>query len=647
MKAMGSKIDIPMTLEDGKDTEGSGVGNSKWAVIPETQETLPETVGYTQSRSQTEAMLEELAKVNTPEAIPAVEEDTPMAETRGVNTMEFRMEHVEKRILDLLEEMDEMRDKIVDLAIELESRPRCVEVSKETKPAIPVQVPTPNAGKGKGKMVERTKKVCMVTTVPPVKPAYESGIAAGPSTAVTYSKVAADENGTKEFSIVRGRKRFEKKKPVITAETSNVKERERHLKIRYNTAKGVVTKLPNGVNPETIRDRMNNCLRNLNERKAYFSITKLNRFGDVLLTLRDTKVEDIHHYLPALGEELEEMGLKDFRFERDAEKVKIFVGMVPLARAGKGSWASSDWESEDAFRSMANDIEQSNTGVTLASKPSWVGKLSVFHKRRQSTAGILLVVEMSNEIRTMMAKDTPRIIISGKARICRPWREEHNSVLCTRCMKIGHVGAGCRDEPVCKYCRKNHVSTEHKCAVTGCPNTCDGCKHYQVWCMQCESNEHMTGHLECPAIRKSSVSPSRMGPNTPIVSDPTSVTGVADSTRNRERNKTKTGRGTPLVEQQSRCDGPKPIGNALVPTERYELRKREHGVVKPGAKIAEYEKIREVEGIPVVRGRPLKKGKGKEVARPASVPARYSETDQDGSQFMRGSYLFGKSSKPL
>jgi len=648
VKVLGSKVDIPITLEDGKNTEESGVGNSRWAVIPETQESLPETVGYTQSRSQTEAMLEELAKVNTPEAVPAVEEDSPMAET-GSNTMEFRMERVEKRILDLLEEVDELKNQIVDLKIELESRPQRTTVTqRDTRPAVPIPVTlrTLETKKGKGKMVEQTKKVCVDMTVPPVKPAYENGIMAGKSSTASWINVAADASGTKEFSIVRGRKRFEEKKPATIVKTLRIKKQERHLKIRYNTAKGAVIKLPNGVNPETIRNGLNECLRNLNERKAYFSIAKLNRFGDVLLTLRDTKVEDIYRYLPALGEELGNMGLKNFRFERDAKKVKIFVGMVPLARAGKGSWSPSDWESENAFRPMANNIEQSNMGITLAAKPSWVGKLGKFHQRRQSTASILLIMKMSPEVRTMMAKDTPWIVISGKARICRPWREENNSVLCTRCMKIGHVGAGCKAEPVCKYCRKDHVSTEHKCAVTGCPNTHDGCKHYEVWCMQCESNEHMTGHQECPAIRKSSVSPSRMGPNTPVISDPTSVTGVADSPRNWERNKTKTGRGTPLVEQQSKCNGPKPIGNALVTTERYELRKREHGVVKPGAKIAEYEKIGDVEGIPVVRGRPLKNGKGKEVARPSLVPAKHSDTDEHGSQFMRGSYLFGRSSKP-
>jgi len=379
VRTLGSKVNIPMTLEDGKNTEESGVGNSKWAVIPETQESLPETVGYTQSRSQTEAMLEERAKINTPEAIPAVEEDTPMEETREAETMVFGMERVEKRILDLLEEVDVMKDRIMDLEIELESRPRKVHVSKETRPAIPI--PTLTTKKGKGKCTGKTREECLVMAVPLIQPAYEHGIAAGPSNATTYSKVAADASGTKEFSIVRGRKRFEKKKPVTVVETSRIKEQERHLKIRFNTAKGVVTKLPVGVNPETIRNGLNECLQNLNERKAYFSKASLNRFGDVLLSLRDTRVEDIHHYLNALGEELESMGLEKVRFERDAEKVKIFVGMVPLARAGKESWSPSDWEGEDAFRSMANDIEQSNMGIMLAAKPSWVGKLGKFHQR--------------------------------------------------------------------------------------------------------------------------------------------------------------------------------------------------------------------------------------------------------------------------
>jgi len=423
VRALGSKVDVPMTLKNGKDTEDSGVGNSRWAVIPETQETLPETVRYTQSRSQTKAMLEELVKIHTPEAVPAVVEDTPMTENDG-GSMENRMDRVEKRSLDLQNEVDELKDKVLDLEIELrmKNKPEPKRVSA-TVPAIPL--PWKDKGKQKAKIRTADKEKAVeqpTTTIPQMVPTYENGM--------TYSKVAADETGTKEFSIVRGRKRFGEKKPATVVVPTETKEQERHLKIRFNTPKSMVTKLPVGINLETIRNGLNECLWNLNERKAYFSVAKLNRFGDVLLALRDTKVEDIHYYLTALGEELGNMGLKNIRFERDAEKIKIFVGMVPLARPGKGTWSPSDWDDVNAFRSMANDIELSNMGVTLAAKPSWVGKLEKFHKRKQSTAGILLVVEMNPEVKAMMAKETPRMIVSGKPRICRPWRERRTTAYC-------------------------------------------------------------------------------------------------------------------------------------------------------------------------------------------------------------------------
>ena len=108
---------------------------------------------------------------------------------------------------------------------------------------------------------------------------------------------------------------------MTVVETSKIKERECHLKIRYNTAKGIVMILQVGVNPETIGNGLNECLRNLHERKAYFSKASLNRFGDVLLSLSDTRVEGIHHYLNALSVELENMGLVT-GFLRSNEKVQ-------------------------------------------------------------------------------------------------------------------------------------------------------------------------------------------------------------------------------------------------------------------------------------------------------------------------------------
>ena len=245
------------------------------------------------------------------------------------------------------------------------------------------------------------------------------------------------------------RKRFANKvkKPE---QNTGISVRERHLKIRFDTPKGTVTKLPNGVTQASIREGLNECLRNLNERNVYFSVVGQNRFGDVLLILADSKAAEVLPYIKAMEGRLETMGLPKFRFENDTEKAKIFVGTVSLKQAGKDNWECKDWDSENAFRRLANDIELSNPGITLASKPGWIGKLAAMKSWKQSTAGFLIVVDMNEMVRKMMDEEYPNIKIAGKNRICRAGHEENPSVLCTRYLKIGHVGAGCNNEPVCK-----------------------------------------------------------------------------------------------------------------------------------------------------------------------------------------------------
>jgi len=73
----------------------------------------------------------------------------------------------------------------------------------------------------------------------------------------------------------------------------------------------VVTEPKNSVIPETIRVTLNETLRNLHERKSYFSICGKNRFGDILLTLADTKIDDIMGYLEAIKERLYEMAFRN------------------------------------------------------------------------------------------------------------------------------------------------------------------------------------------------------------------------------------------------------------------------------------------------------------------------------------------------
>jgi len=449
------------------------------------------------------------------------------------------------------------------------------------------------------------------------KPSYEK-------TAETFAQKAASGTDKKKFSIVTGRKQFQnkEKKEVL----GGISVREKHLKIRFDTPKGTITRLPRGVSQASIRDGLNECLRNLNERKIYFSMVGQNRFSDVLLTLADSRADEVLPYVKAMEGRLETMGLPKFRFEKDTEKVKIFVGSVLLNQAGKGSWECTDWDGENAFRRIANDIEHSNLGITLSLKPSCVGNLAVMKRRRQSTAGLLIVVDMNDTVRAMMGKEYPKITIAGKARICRARKEENPSVLCVRGLKIGHVGAECNNKPVCKWCSQKHLTLEHRCTVIGCDERHAECKHTRKWCVPCQNNCHFSGDDDCPAIRRQMGS-QRLGPGSPIISDPNSASGVADRTRNRERNKLRNGRGSPLSEVMAEEEHV-PGNIALVEMEKLQERKRNHiGVNMASSAIERYERMGEVKGtdvVRVVRGRKL--NKGKQVARSSSMPtAKESE----------------------
>ena len=625
---LGSAQDVPMTMEGGTNTESTGLGDSKW--VGGSSMEVPETVSYTQTKSQNELMLEELEKINTDEAVPAVEiGDVVMIEKEEVMDMgvEARMARMEIVVGMMRDEIDELRDFKEITETEgckfcIKNNNRIVNDRRTTVPTIPVipAIPVPTGPKRmKATSVQRKtvsqREVTPVTDTAPVdKPSYEK------PTETFAQKAAVKGTEAKEFSIVTGRKRFRKVENKVA--DRGIRVRERHLKIRFDTPKGTVTRLPRGVSQASIRDGLNECLRNLNKRKIYFSVVGQNRFGDVLLTLADSKADEVLPYIKVMEGRLETMGLPKFRFEKDTEKAKIFVGSVPLNQAGKSGWECSDWDGENAFRRLANDIELSNPGITLASKPSWVGKLAAMKSRKQSTAGLLIVVDMNEEVKRMMSKEYPAIKVAGKNRICRAWKEENPSVLCARCLKIGHVGAGCNNEPVCKWCRQKHLSLEHSCPVIGCEERHQGCKHTRTWCVPCQNNGHITGDDDCPAIRRSS--PGRFrGPSSPLISDPTSISGVADRSINREKNKLKNGRGSPITDVMAETElVPGNVGLMVRKTES-ELKNDHVNVVVPAGAIERYEREGVVGGLDVVRavrGRRIDKGKGK--ARSNSVPAK-------------------------
>jgi len=189
--------------------------------------------------------------------------------------------------------------------------------------------------------------------------------------------------------------------------------------VRFVTANQVVTKLAEGLTTEVFQTAMNDCLKDLNERKVYFRVCRRNRFSDVLHTQTDSKVDDFMEYLNALGEKFTSLGVPEFRFERDSEKVKIDVGMVPLTNPGRINWSPEDWIDDTEYRTITNDVESANSGIVITAKPLWVGGVWKMHVQKQSTAGIILVVEKTKEVMVMMSAESPRIVICGKPRFCR------------------------------------------------------------------------------------------------------------------------------------------------------------------------------------------------------------------------------------
>jgi len=280
--------------------------------------------------------------------------------------------------------------------------------------------------------------------------------------------------------------------------------------------------------------------------RAYFSQASLSKWGDVLLTLAATEVEQITGYYPAMREALDVFGLGTFTFVRDTEKVKVFVGMVPLSPFG-GGWNPSDWEGSAAFDCLAADIENSNPGIIVAARPSWAGRLHKLKERHVNNAGLILVLELTAEVRAMMGAAQPRINVAGRPRVCRTWREDNPSIVCSRCQTVGHRPGECRNTPVGAFCSGSHLTNMHKCPVLSCGKVGTACPHVNRQCILCHSDAHFTGHRECAAVHGSSSSPIVLSPATPVVADHTSVVGVSDHSRGRLRRQAAGRPGTPLA----------------------------------------------------------------------------------------------------
>ena len=489
--------DTAMGLENGKTTEGNGIGDSKHAEIEvessgkevpkpksmkvrgqkksvkevedtsvnETPIQLPSTMPY--GSSNTKKMLEALGEMECGQCVPGIlemdmsddEEEMGIQSTLSdhdiIIMLKNEVDMLKKLRMEDREQFDNMRDKLEDFMADVKGGKYGCDQCRVTKgkgkeiPYIPKQVLKRKVEIGESSKVME-KKVENADI-----PAYRSNVGSFTNERNEIPKkswsTVAKEGDKDGFTKVVGRaerKTVAKKMNIVKHDVPTL--RERHLKIKFLGKKGVGHTLPEGVSPENVRVKLNQTLKGFNV-DGYFSIVRRNRWGDIELTLTRTSAVDLVKAGVVMRQALEEMGLEEFEFVRDTKKIKVYVAMVPLMKGGYGrEWRIEDWQEVNSFDQLIADIERSNPGIHVEARPSWVGKLGIMKERKQTTAGLTLLCEENDCLKGILMKDEPKILVAGKKRFCRVWREKTDTSLCDKCCTVGHTLPECKGKPVCR-----------------------------------------------------------------------------------------------------------------------------------------------------------------------------------------------------
>ena len=311
-------------------------------------------------------------------------------------------------------------------------------------------------------------------------------------------------------------------------------ERERRLSIRFNRRKSGKQGLPDEIPTETVRRRLNETLKGLNI-DGYFSKAEKTRMGDVHLCLSRTRAADIVSAKNAMTECMTKLGLQEFNWMPDSKKVKVYINDVPLMRDGfRGNWKPEDWHGENAFNALSADIERSNPGIFICARPAWVGKLQVMKERNNWKAGLIILCEETEGLKIALRRNSPKMVVGGRRRFCRVWRENGATVICDKCLKVGHGGAECRSAAMCKWCRKDHHTSIHKCPIVDCAAPKGrSCMHCIRMCALCDKTDHCTGYKECSVLINARSTPPKYGKSTPVDKDESAVDGITDHSRMR------------------------------------------------------------------------------------------------------------------
>jgi len=212
---------------------------------------------------------------------------------------------------------------------------------------------------------------------------------------------------------------------------------------------------------------------------------------------------------------LTKAGIKNFTTRLDLTKKKFLVhGISPEYINGREhpEWQPTDWKTPLPYLHIKHDIESYNTGLSIIESPRWLLKIDKVHDKtvnntRHIKSSMVITLEgnqTANALHTaaMKKNGSAKIILYGKALHVEPYVDCNAATHCANCQQFGHHAITCRSQSKCRFCGKNHYSSEHACEKDGCTAKAKGCAHRPTKCLNCNNTGHWAGDRECPNYRQ-------------------------------------------------------------------------------------------------------------------------------------------------
>jgi len=331
-------------------------------------------------------------------------------------------------------------------------------------------------------------------TAPPAQsPSNQTSTAQ--ATKQTWAAITAAGVDTTGFKLVPTRKRKQKPAPgIATAQApsapSTPHARQRRLLIR-SVEKGRRVGAAN-IPPTRIRDAINSVC------ETKFACAEYSRNDDlVLTTIDDVPAEPALRFAAAITKSLNDIGIYGFDLALDIPTLNLVVNSVPL---GDDDWKPEDWEiNSEKWTELENELSAFNPHIRLADRPKWIKSVSTLRIEDKVKSSIIVAVEANDWVSKECNKPHPFLALYGTKCSFRKYVRKDSSTHCERCLQFGHHAVSCRSPSVCKLCGGQHHTKDHHCQELYCTaGKGKSCSHTVRRCPNCEETSHFAGDRHCP-----------------------------------------------------------------------------------------------------------------------------------------------------